>query len=192
MALAVILTVIIVMAVYRRRRPAFGDKDIDCDIRENIINYEDEGGGEGDQTGYDLSVLRMMAGMDNGGPRINGMNDGKMPPGVGDPPDIETFLDDNKDRIDADPGSFQDFIYQFITLHYQKLIAEANPYDDLRHYAYEGDGNSGGSLSSLNSGEDDADLEFEYLHNFGPRFKKLADMYGRESDSDSDQDVSNV
>ena len=75
-----------------------------------------------------------------------------------------------QDRIDGDP--------------------EATPYDDLRHYAYEGDGNSGGSLSSLNSGEDDADLEFEYLHNFGPRFKKLADMYGRESDSDSDPDVS--
>jgi len=86
----------------------------------------------------------------------------------GDPPDIQTFLNSNKDRVDADP--------------------EANPYDDLRHYAYEGDGNSGGSLSSLNSGEDDADLEFEYLHNFGPRFKKLADMYGRESDSESEQE----
>ena len=36
-------------------------RDIDCDIRENIINYEDEGCGEGDQTSYDLSVLRMMS-----------------------------------------------------------------------------------------------------------------------------------
>lgn len=34
-------------------------KDTD-DIRENIINYEDEGGGEGDMTAYDLNVLRLM------------------------------------------------------------------------------------------------------------------------------------
>ena len=27
------------------------------------------------------------------------------------------------------------------------------------------------------------DLEFDYLHNFGPRFKKLADMYGEQPDS---------
>ena len=113
-----------------------------------------------------------MAGCDNGGPMISGgtLTEKPLPPVTpGDPPDIQTFLNSNKDRVDADP--------------------EANPYDDLRHYAYEGDGNSGGSLSSLNSGEDDADLEFEYLHNFGPRFKKLADMYGRESDSESEQEV---
>ena len=31
-------------------------------------------------------------------------------------------------------------------------------------------GNSGGSLSSLNSGSDaDEDLQFEYLNQFGPR-----------------------
>ena len=71
-----------------------------------------------------------------------------------------------QDRIDTDP--------------------DATPFDDLRHYAYEGDGNSGGSLSSLNSGTSDGDLEFDYLHNFGPRFKKLADMYGEEPDSDDD------
>ena len=115
----------------------------------------------------------MMAGVgDNGGPIIPGgtITEKPLPPMTpGDPPDIQTFLNSNKDRVDADP--------------------EANPYDDLRHYAYEGDGNSGGSLSSLNSGEDDADLEFEYLNKFGPRFKKLADMYGRESDSESEQEV---
>merc|ERR1711878_186833 len=85
-----------------------------------------------------------------------------------DAPDIQTFLQTNKDRIDHDP--------------------DATPYDDLRHYACEGDGNSGGSLSSLNSGTSDADLEFDYLHNFGPRFKKLADMYGEQPDSSDDEE----
>lgn len=31
--------------------------DVD-DIRENIIDYEEEGGGEGDMTGFNLDVLR--------------------------------------------------------------------------------------------------------------------------------------
>jgi len=176
--LTIILTAVIVMAMYRRRRTLYSDKDIDCDIRENIINYEDEGGGEGDQTGYDLSVLRMMtSGLENGGPIIPMEEKPPQPSpigmgGGGPAPDIATFLDQSKDRVDDDPISC--------------------PHDDLRHYAYEGDGNSGGSLSSLNSGsEADEDLEFEYLHNFGPRFKKLADMYGHESDSESEGGVEN-
>lgn len=44
--------------VHRRKSDdLYKDQD---DIRENIINYEDEGGGEGDMTGYDLNVLRLM------------------------------------------------------------------------------------------------------------------------------------
>merc|ERR1712241_1448561 len=160
--LAIILIAVIVLAVYRKKRNVFGDKDIDCDIRENIINYEDEGGGEGDQTGYDLSVLRMMS---DGTPALHAGNH-KMKFSPHEAPDIQTFLQTNKDRIDHDP--------------------DATPFDDLRHYAYEGEGNSGGSLSSLNSGTSDGDLEFDYLHNFGPRFKKLADMYGEEPDSEDE------
>lgn len=39
----------------------------------------------------------------------------------------------------------------------------------------------------LLAGTDDGDLKFNYLSNFGPRFRKLADMYGEEpSDEESD------
>ena len=44
-------------------------------------------------------------------------------PPVGEVPGVEDFLDETKDRMDQDP--------------------EATPYDDLRHYAYEGDGKNG-------------------------------------------------
>ena len=69
-------------------------RDIDCDIRENIINYEDEGGGEGDQTGYDLSVLRMMS---DGTPALHAGQPNKMMKfSPHDAPDIQTFLQTNK------------------------------------------------------------------------------------------------
>lgn len=61
--------------VHRRRTDDLY-KDTD-DIRENIINYEDEGGGEGDMTGYDLNVLRFMS--NSGGPPVFGKEPLKAP-----------------------------------------------------------------------------------------------------------------
>lgn len=55
----VLLILILAIVAYRRRRSHDNLKEFHDDIRENIINYSDEGGGEGDMTGYDLSVLRM-------------------------------------------------------------------------------------------------------------------------------------
>lgn len=105
-------------------------KDHD-DIRENIINYEDEGGGEGDMTGYDLNVLRCMYdGIDPDSKTP--LKENLLKRGPDDVPDICGFLDGKKKVCDNDP--------------------ETNPFDDVRHYAYEGDGNSTGSLSSLASG----------------------------------------
>ncbi len=85
-------------------------------------------------------------------------------PENGEGPDIQSFLQGNKNKVDNDPDGL--------------------PYDDVRNYAYEGDGNSMGSLSSLASGTDDEDLNFDFLPAFGPRFKKLADMYGGQSSDD--------
>ena len=36
-------------------------------------------------------------------------------------------------------------------------------------------------------GTDEGDLNFEYLSNFGPRFRKLADMYGEHSSDESEE-----
>lgn len=51
-----VLVLLLAVVVHRRKQDNYNDKDMD-DIRENIINYEDEGGGEVD-TGFDLNVLR--------------------------------------------------------------------------------------------------------------------------------------
>lgn len=109
------------MVVHRRKHDAWHEKDLD-DIRENIISYEDEGGGEVD-TGYDLSVLQPMT--DSDVPLKENLYKSSQVP------DIHTFLGNRKNACDNDPSNY--------------------PYDDVRYYAYEGDGNSSGSLSSLAS-----------------------------------------
>lgn len=159
--LAVLLILLLAVVVHRRKSDdLYKDQD---DIRENIINYEDEGGGEGDMTGYDLNVLRLMY---DGTEPVQGFDDtGKR--AQDEVPDICGFLGDKLNSVDNDP--------------------DLGPYDDVRNYMYEGEGNSVGSLSSLASGTDDGDLNFDYLSNFGPRFRKLADMYGEDpSDEESE------
>ena len=49
----------LVFVVYNRRREAqIKYPGPDDDIRENIINYEDEGGGEDDMTAFDITPLQ--------------------------------------------------------------------------------------------------------------------------------------
>jgi len=164
--LALLLIILLAVVVQKKQKNGWHEKDID-DIRETIINYEDEGGGERD-TDYDLNVLRTQPFYEEKLYKDPHALQGNMRD-PNDIPDIADFLGDKKENCDRDVG--------------------ATTVDDVRHYAYEGDGNSDGSLSSLASCTDDGDLNFDYLSNFGPRFRKLADMYGEEpSDTDSNVD----
>ena len=54
----------------------------------------------------------------------------------------------------------------------------APPFDSLQTYAFEGTGSSAGSLSSLDSAVSDHNENYDYLNELGPRFKRLAFMFG--------------
>lgn len=52
------------------------------------------------------------------------------------------------------------------------------PYDTLHIYGYEGPESLAGSLSSLESSSTGSNLDYDFLSNWGPRFRTLAELYG--------------
>ena len=61
----VFAVLVLVFVVYNRRREAqIKYPGPDDDVRENIINYEDEGGGEDDMTAFDITPLQVEAQLD--------------------------------------------------------------------------------------------------------------------------------
>lgn len=67
---------VLVFVVYNRRREAhIKYPGPDDDVRENIINYDDEGGGEDDMTAFDITPLQIPI----GGPMPPELTSMKMP-----------------------------------------------------------------------------------------------------------------
>ncbi|XP_077108965.1 cadherin-4 isoform X1 [Ranitomeya variabilis] len=141
--------------------------DPEDDVRDNILKYDEEGGGEEDQD-YDLSQLQQPETLDHvlnkvaGVRRVDERPVGAEPqypirPVIPHPGDIGDFITEGLRAADNDPT--------------------APPYDSLLVFDYEGSGSTAGSVSSLNSSSSE-DQDFEYLNDWGPRFKKLADLYG--------------
>ncbi|XP_038224659.1 cadherin-8 isoform X3 [Dermochelys coriacea] len=172
LACIILLLVIVVLFVTLRRHKneplIIKDEE---DVRENIIRYDDEGGGEEDTEAFDIATLQNPDGINGFLPRKDIKPDLQFMPRQGLTPvpngvDIDEFINVRLHEADNDPT--------------------APPYDSIQIYGYEGRGSVAGSLSSLESSTSDSDQNFDYLSEWGPRFKRLGELYSvGESDKET-------
>ncbi|XP_077165809.1 B-cadherin-like [Paroedura picta] len=166
--LALLILLLLLLLLVRKRKalkePLLLPED---DTRDNVYYYDEEGGGEEDQD-YDMSQLHR--GLD-ARPEVtrNDVVPTLMPapqyrPRPANPDEIGNFIDENLKAADTDPT--------------------APPYDSLLVFDYEGSGSEAASLSSINSSTGDQDQDYDYLNDWGNRFRKLADMYGGGEEED--------
>uniref|UniRef100_A0A674CE04 Cadherin 7a n=1 Tax=Salmo trutta TaxID=8032 RepID=A0A674CE04_SALTR len=163
-----LLVLVLLIVTMRRRKKEPLILDEERDVRENIVRYDDEGGGEEDTEAFDMVTLRNL--------KVVRESGGKTRRDV--TPEVPTlFL---SSRPPPDNGIFRDFIWD--RLKETDVDPSAPPYDSLQTYAFEGSGSAAESLSSMDSLSTDSEQNYDYLSDWGPRFKKLADLYGHSGD----------
>ncbi|CAM9708736.1 unnamed protein product [Lampetra fluviatilis] len=170
-AFLLLLLLLLLFLVYRKKGQQKVVKVYSQDeLRDNLIKYDEEGGGEEDQK-YDASQLPYLLGeeMPVARPMMVGrydqMPEGERPRFPARPPrdgsaepNMSGFIDDSLKAADGDPT--------------------APPFDTLLVFDFEGEGSVAGSVSTINTASSDEDQDYKFLDNWGPRFHKLADMYG--------------
>ncbi|ERE83820.1 cadherin-2 [Cricetulus griseus] len=177
LCIIILLILVLMFVVWMKRRDKERQAkqlliDPEDDVRDNILKYDEEGGGEEDQD-YDLSQLQQPDTVEPDAIKPVGIRRLDERPihaepqypvrsAAPHPGDIGDFINEGLKAADNDPT--------------------APPYDSLLVFDYEGSGSTAGSLSSLNSSSSGGDQDYDYLNDWGPRFKKLADMYGGGDD----------
>uniref|UniRef100_A0A673GX61 Cadherin-10 n=1 Tax=Sinocyclocheilus rhinocerous TaxID=307959 RepID=A0A673GX61_9TELE len=173
LCILILLLIVVLFAALKRQKkkePLIISKE---DVRDNVVSYNDEGGGEEDTQAFDIGALRHPEVMEESKLRRDILPSESLYP----PPPLHRTMVPSRENADV-----RDFINQ----HVQENDGNptAPPYDSLATYAYEGNGSVAESLSSLGSMSSEGDQDYNYLSEWGPRFRKLADMYGGEDMAD--------
>uniref|UniRef100_A0A4W3JPP6 Cadherin-12 n=1 Tax=Callorhinchus milii TaxID=7868 RepID=A0A4W3JPP6_CALMI len=155
LCIIILLVIVVLFVALRRQRKKEICMTSKEDIRDNVISYDDEGGGEEDTQAFDISTLRKPDVMEDAQLRRD-VKPEKLHPQlrtivIQNNTDIRDFINQRLQENDADPS--------------------APPYDSLVTYAYEGNGSTVESLSSLESVTSETEQEYDYLSDWGPRFK---------------------
>ncbi|XP_054570293.1 cadherin-12 isoform X1 [Eptesicus fuscus] len=171
LCIVILLVIVVLYVALRRQKKKDTLMTSKEDIRDNVIHYDDEGGGEEDTQAFDIGALRNPKVIEDNKIRRDIKPDPlclpRQRPAVEDNTDIRDFIHQRLQENDVDPT--------------------APPYDSLATYAYEGNGSVADSLSSIDSLTSEADQDYDYLTDWGPRFKVLADMFGEEESYNPDK-----
>ncbi|XP_040350353.1 cadherin-18 isoform X2 [Herpailurus yagouaroundi] len=159
----VILLAIVVLFITLRRSKKEPLIISEEDVRENVVTYDDEGGGEEDTEAFDITALRNPSAAEELKYRRDIRPEVKLTPrhqtlSTLESIDVQEFIKQKLAEADLDPS--------------------VPPYDSLQTYAYEGQRSEAGSISSLDSATTQSDQDYHYLGDWGPEFKKLAELYG--------------
>ncbi|KAG7259991.1 hypothetical protein CRUP_038510 [Coryphaenoides rupestris] len=162
----VILLVIVVLYVGLRRQKEketlMSSKE---DIRDNVIHYDDEGGGEEDTHAFRHGHPAQPQG------------------GQGQPPLEAGRGQRGPVPVSQDSADIRDFIHQRLEDH--DVDNSAPPYDSLVNLRLRG--RRLRSIGSPGAAEQQQEEDYDYLNDWGPRFKTLAGISGRKSpESQSD------
>lgn len=143
------------------------------DIRENVVTYDDEGGGEEDTEAFDIIALRNPAAAEELKFRRDIRPEARQHCGLA--------RSRRSPSVDLDDVDVQEFIKQRLVD--ADMDTSVPPYDSLQTYAYEGQGSPTGSISPLDSPGTQTEQDYNFLDEYGPEFQRLAELYGH-GDSD--------
>uniref|UniRef100_A0A8C3FEP6 Neural-cadherin n=1 Tax=Chrysemys picta bellii TaxID=8478 RepID=A0A8C3FEP6_CHRPI len=145
------------------------------DVRENVFNYNEEGGGEHDQTAYDIDELKKplqsvpQFSSETTAPHFKTHSCPER-----DPFTKHSHQRDSNSAVTS-ISDFKEYVSQIIYDADNDL--RSLPADTVHFYCLEGQCSLAGSLSSLDSSSVDEDLNYDDLHEWGSKFDKLKQLY---------------
>lgn len=170
--------VLLILTLKRHRKGQRMSEDEE-DMRDNVIKYNDEGGGEQDTQAYDMSALRSLYDF----PEAKSADSGADLPCL--PQWIQSRVNGGSGGGDAGSagggGGAADF--SLFRGYIRKKVEQADadlsvpPYDSFQTYAFEGTSSPALSLSSIRTLSTTSEQDFSYLSDWGPRFRQLAGYY---------------
>uniref|UniRef100_A0A8C2ABM8 Cadherin-12 n=1 Tax=Cyprinus carpio TaxID=7962 RepID=A0A8C2ABM8_CYPCA len=162
MAIMLCIVILLVMAVlytglrkHKKKDTLMSSKE---DIRDNVIHYDDEGGGEEDTQAFDIGTLRN-------------------PKGIKETAQLQKIRPEDEPNRASACMSNEDSEDIRAYIHHCLLENSSPPYDSLVTYAYEGEGSVAESLSSIESWVLEPKEDYRNLCDWGPRFKTLAGIF---------------